>query len=76
VFEKWVLRKIFGTKRDKITGDYKKLHYEELHKLTFLNEDEMGGIHGTLQTEEKSYRDRAKRDYLEELGIPWRIVIK
>jgi len=25
------------------------MHYEELHELTFLNEDEMGGVGGTLQ---------------------------
>ena len=49
VFEKWVLRKIFGTKSDKIIGDWKKLHYEELHEPTFLNQDEMGEVHGTLQ---------------------------
>jgi len=53
VFEKWLLRKTFRTKRDKIIGDYKKLHYEELHELTFLNEAEMGGIRGTLQREGK-----------------------
>jgi hypothetical protein len=41
VFEKWVLRKIFGTKSDKIKKKKKKLHYEELHEPTFLSEDEM-----------------------------------
>jgi uncharacterized membrane protein len=33
VFEKRVLRKIFGPKRDKVKGDWRKLHNEELHKL-------------------------------------------
>ena len=33
VFEKRVLRRIFGTKRDKVTGEWRKLHYEELNDL-------------------------------------------
>jgi hypothetical protein len=28
-----VLRRIFGPKRDEVTGDWKKLHNEELHSL-------------------------------------------
>jgi hypothetical protein len=30
VFENRVLRKIFGPKRDEVTGEWRKLHYEEL----------------------------------------------
>jgi hypothetical protein len=33
VFEKMVLRRIFGPKRDKVTGEWRKLHSEELHIL-------------------------------------------
>jgi uncharacterized membrane protein len=33
VFEKVVLRRIFGPKRDEVTGDWRKLHNEELHNL-------------------------------------------
>jgi hypothetical protein len=33
VFENRVLRRIFGTKRDEVTGVWKKLHNEELHGL-------------------------------------------
>ena len=33
VSEKWVLRRIFGTKRDEVTGEWKKLHNEELNDL-------------------------------------------
>jgi hypothetical protein len=33
VFENMVLRRIFGPKRDKVTGEWKKLHNEELHDL-------------------------------------------
>jgi hypothetical protein len=33
VFENRVLRKIFGPKRDEVTGEWRKLHNEELHDL-------------------------------------------
>jgi hypothetical protein len=33
VFENRVLRGIFGPKRDEVTGDWRKLHNEELHDL-------------------------------------------
>jgi hypothetical protein len=33
VFENRVLRRIFGKKRDEVTGGWRKLHNEELHNL-------------------------------------------
>jgi hypothetical protein len=33
VFENRVLRRIFGPKRDEVTGEWRKLHKEELHDL-------------------------------------------
>jgi hypothetical protein len=33
VFENRVLRRIFGPKRDRVTGGWRKLHNEELHNL-------------------------------------------
>jgi hypothetical protein len=33
VFENRVLRRIFGPKRDEVTGEWRKLHKEELHNL-------------------------------------------
>ena len=33
VFENKVLRKIFGAKKDEITGEWRKLHNAELHAL-------------------------------------------
>jgi hypothetical protein len=33
VFENSVLRRIFGPKRDEVTGGWRKLHNEELHRL-------------------------------------------
>jgi hypothetical protein len=38
VFENRVLRRIFGPKRDEVTGEWRKLHNEELHKL-YLSPD-------------------------------------
>jgi hypothetical protein len=35
VFENSVLRRIFGPKRDEVTGEWRKLHNEELHDLYF-----------------------------------------
>jgi hypothetical protein len=33
-FENRVLRIIFGPKRDEVTGEWRKLHSEELHNFT------------------------------------------
>jgi hypothetical protein len=33
VFENRVLRRIYGSKRDEVTGEWRKLHNEELHIL-------------------------------------------
>jgi hypothetical protein len=33
VFETGVLRRIFGPKRGEVTGEWRKLHNEELHDL-------------------------------------------
>jgi hypothetical protein len=33
VFENRVLRRAFGPKRDEVTGEWRKLHNEELHDL-------------------------------------------
>jgi hypothetical protein len=33
VFENRVLRRIFGSNKDEVTGEWRKLHNEELHNL-------------------------------------------
>jgi hypothetical protein len=33
VFENRLLRRIFGTKREEVVGDLRRLHDEELHNL-------------------------------------------
>jgi hypothetical protein len=37
VFEKRVLRRMFGPKRDGVTGGWRELHNEELHDLYCLS---------------------------------------
>ena len=36
VFENWVLRRVFGPKRDEVTAEWRKLHNEELSGLYSL----------------------------------------
>jgi len=36
VFENRVLKRVFGPKRDKVTGEWRKLHDEELRDLNSL----------------------------------------
>ena len=36
VFENRVLRRVFGPKRDEVTGEWRKLHNEELNELYSL----------------------------------------
>jgi hypothetical protein len=36
VFENRVLRRIFGPQRDEVTGDWRKVHNDELHILYSL----------------------------------------
>jgi hypothetical protein len=62
VFENRVLRKIFGLKRDEVTGEWRKQHNEELHDLYSSpgiiriikgEEDEMGGAFSPNGSKEK-----------------------
>jgi hypothetical protein len=62
VFENRVLRRVFGPKRDEVTGEWRKLHKEELHdlysspsiiRIIKVAEDEMGGPCSTNGEEER-----------------------
>jgi hypothetical protein len=58
VFENRVLRRIFGPKRDEVTGEWRKLHNEELHNLYLspgqIKANEVGRACGTHGRREKS----------------------
>ena len=61
VFENRVLRRIFGSKRDGVTGEWRKLHKEELHDLycspntvpVIIEKNEMGGACSAYGGEER-----------------------
>ena len=38
VFENMVLRRIFGPMRDEVTGEWRRLHNEELNEFVLLTE--------------------------------------
>ena len=54
VFENRVLRRVFGPKRDEVTGEWRKLHNEELSDVLLtqycaggkIEKNEMGGARG------------------------------
>jgi hypothetical protein len=61
VFENRVLRRVFGPKRDEVTGAWRKLHNEDLHILycspniiNQIKENEVGGTCGTHGRGEES----------------------
>jgi hypothetical protein len=64
VFENRVLRRIFGPKRDVVTGEWRKLHNEKLRDLysspgiksNQVEEDEMGGACSTNGEKSSVYR--------------------
>jgi hypothetical protein len=43
VSENKILRRIFGPKRDEVTGEWRKVHNEELHDLYSLSRSSQGG---------------------------------
>jgi hypothetical protein len=58
VFQNRVLRKIFGAKREQATGEWIKLHNEELYDLNCSPngdqiKNEMGGAYGTHEEDER-----------------------
>jgi len=59
--ENWVLRRIFGHKRDEVAGELRKLHNKELNDLYHtkyysgdqIEKNEMGGACSTYGGEER-----------------------
>jgi hypothetical protein len=63
VFENRMLRRIFGPKRDEVTGGWRKLHNEELHNLysspsitTVIKPKKMGRTCSTHGPKKNAYR--------------------
>jgi hypothetical protein len=61
-FENRVLRKIFRSKRDEVTGEWRKLHKEELHhvysspniiRVYHMKKNEMGGSYSIYGGKER-----------------------
>jgi hypothetical protein len=42
VFENMVLRRIFGPRRDEVTGEWRRLHNEELNDFVLLTQYRAG----------------------------------
>jgi hypothetical protein len=64
VFENRALRRIFGSKRDEVTGEWRKLHNEELHDLYLthycasdkMDKNEIGGVCSSVGVGSVVYR--------------------
>ena len=68
VFENRVFRRVFGPKRAEVTGEWRKLHNEEVSVLLTeyctggkIEKNEMGGVCGTY-----GGRERGAQGYGEE----------
>jgi hypothetical protein len=86
VFENRVLRRIFGPKRDEVTGDWRKLHIEGLHSLYSspnsirqIKKGKRGGRDMWHACERRRnctgfWRESQKeRDYLKDQGVDGRM---
>jgi len=91
VFENWVLRKIFGHKMDEVTGEWTKLHNEELRHLysaivfiwVIKSRRLIWGGHVARMGEREAHslqgfggEIRRKKDNLEDLRVDGRIILK
>jgi len=87
VFEKRVLRRIFGSKRDEVTGEWRKLHNEELNdvfsspnsvQVKKIKKNEMGGACSAYGGEERFFcgGNLRERDHLEGSDVDGRIILR
>jgi hypothetical protein len=71
MLENRVLRKIFGPKRGKVTGQHRRLHNEELHDLY-----SSPNIIWVVKSRRMRLGDLRERDHLKDLDIGGRIILK
>jgi len=89
VFENRVLRKIFGPKRDKVTGEWRKPHNEELNYLysspnivRVIKSRRMRWTGYIARMSERRgvyrvlVRNLRERDHLEDQGVDGRIILR
>jgi hypothetical protein len=86
VTENRVLRRIFGPKRDEVTGGWRKLHNEKLHNLYSspniiqVKEDAMSRACSTNGEKRNAYRilvgTPEGKNHKEDQGVGGRIILK
>ena len=88
VFENRVLRRLFGAKRDEVTGEWRKLHNEELNNLYCsynivwvikIEKNEMGGACSAYGREVYTgfwWVNLRERDHFEDPGVDGRIILR
>jgi hypothetical protein len=88
VFENMVLGRIFGPKRDEVTGEWRKLHNEELNDLysspdiVRVMKSRMRWVgHVARMGREEVYTrfwlgNMREREHLEESGVDVRIILR
>ena len=91
VFENRLLRRIFGPKRDEVTGEWRKLHNEELNDLycspnivRVIKSRRMRWAGHVARVGERRgevyagfwWVNLRERDYLEDTGINGRIILR
>jgi hypothetical protein len=84
VLQNTVLRRIFGSKRNEVTGEWRRLHNEELLTKYYsgdqIKKNEMGGACSTCGERRGAYRVLVGRpegrDHVEDLGVNGRIILK
>jgi len=89
MFENRALRRVFGPKRDEVTGEWRKLHNEETEEV-YLSPNtfwmikwrimrwagNVARVGKKIDAYKFLWRDLMERDYLEELGVDGRIIYR
>jgi hypothetical protein len=91
VFKNRVLRRIFEPKRDEVTGDWRKLHNEELNELytspnivRVIKSKRIRWVEHVARMEERRgvrvyrvlWRNLRERDHLGHPGVDGRIILR